>query len=88
MTSAIFLDTLIQKHSPAQCINASGLNCPLPLLKLKQGLHQLSTKQIIYIITTDKNSPTDIQRYCSRAALTLLHTETIADTSHLLVQKN
>lgn len=88
MKPTTFLDSLIQHHTPAQCIDASGLNCPLPLLKLKQALHQVQTNDIIYLITTDTNSPTDIHRYCSRAALTLLHTETLENVSHLLVQKN
>ena len=28
-------------------IDASGLNCPLPLLKAKQGLHQVEQGQFI-----------------------------------------
>ncbi len=48
-------------------IDASGLPCPMPLLKLKQALHKLSASQTVLLIATDPNSQTDILRFCQIA---------------------
>lgn len=41
-------------------IDASGLNCPLPLLRLKKGLTKIETGDTIKIITTDPAAYLDI----------------------------
>ena len=48
-------------------IDASGLPCPMPLLKLKQALHRLSTHDAVRLIATDPNSQIDILRFCQIA---------------------
>ncbi|XID74175.1 sulfurtransferase TusA family protein [Alkanindiges sp. WGS2144] len=48
-------------------IDATGLHCPMPLLKLKQALHQLPPGTQILLIASDPNSQTDIQRFCQIA---------------------
>ncbi len=53
------LDTMV--------IDASGLPCPMPLLKLKQALHGLSANDAVHLIATDPNSQIDILRFCQIA---------------------
>lgn len=48
-------------------IDASGLPCPMPLLKLKQALHRLSAHDAVRLIATDPNSQIDILRFCQIA---------------------
>ena len=48
-------------------IDTSGLPCPMPLLKLKQSLHRLSTNDAVHLIATDANSQIDILRFCQIA---------------------
>ncbi len=48
-------------------IDASGLPCPMPLLKLKQALHRLSANDAVRLIATDPNSQIDILRFCQIA---------------------
>lgn len=55
----------------AQQVNAQGLNCPMPLLKLRQALHAAVIGQYIRVLTTDHNSQTDIGRYCQLSGHTL-----------------
>lgn len=87
VNTTIFSDKLLQQYHPKDCIDASGLNCPIPLLKLKQGLHHCESAEVLYIITTDQNSPTDIQRFCAKAGHVILHTELIEHQSHIMVKK-
>ena len=51
----------------AKLVDASGLPCPMPLLKLKQSLHQLSQGDAVLLIASDPNSQTDIVRFCQIA---------------------
>ncbi len=41
-------------------VDASGLNCPLPLLRLKKGLNELDSGKVIMLVTTDPAAHLDI----------------------------
>ncbi len=41
-------------------VDASGLNCPLPLLRLKKGLMEIEQGDIVKIIATDPAAYLDI----------------------------
>lgn len=40
-------------------IDAKGLSCPLPLLKAKQGLHQVHIGECVEVLATDAGSVRD-----------------------------
>lgn len=63
--------------SAIKLIDASGLACPLPLLKLKQALHGMQAGEQVCLLATDANSQRDIQRFCQIAghSVTLIHSE-------------
>lgn len=44
-------------------IDASGLACPLPLLKAKQGLNQLEAGQCLRLTATDPGSVRDFHAF-------------------------
>ena len=44
-------------------VDASGLNCPLPLLRLKKGLMEIEAGAVIKIIATDPAAHLDIGVY-------------------------
>lgn len=44
-------------------VDASGLNCPLPLLRLKKGLTEIEIGKIVKIIATDPAAHLDIGVY-------------------------
>ena len=53
-------------------IDASGLNCPLPILRAKKALAQLTTGQILSVTTTDPHAKEDFQAFCQQTGNTLL----------------
>lgn len=59
-----------------QILDASGLNCPLPLLKAKLALHQLLPGQVLKVIATDAGSVRDFPAYTQVSDHELLHTFT------------
>jgi tRNA 2-thiouridine synthesizing protein A len=44
-------------------VDASGLNCPLPLLRLKKALMELSSGDIVKVIATDPAAHLDFGVY-------------------------
>lgn len=56
----------------ARLVDARGLHCPLPLLRLRQALHLMQIGERVRLLASDPNSQTDIQRYCERAGQQLV----------------
>ncbi|HET8731470.1 MAG TPA: sulfurtransferase TusA family protein [Moraxellaceae bacterium] len=61
--------------NPAHQLDARGLRCPLPLLKLKQGLHGMAPGEAIVIQTTDPGSVRDFQAFLRQSGHELLALE-------------
>ncbi len=55
-----------------QTLDASGLTCPLPLLKAKQALNNMQTGQILNVICTDSGSVRDFAVFCNQSGNQLL----------------
>jgi tRNA 2-thiouridine synthesizing protein A len=44
-------------------VDASGLNCPLPLLRLKKALQEMVSGKVVKVIATDPAAHLDIGVY-------------------------
>ncbi|MEH6628116.1 MAG: sulfurtransferase TusA family protein [Motiliproteus sp.] len=55
-----------------QTLDASGLSCPLPLLKAKQALNKLEQGQILKVIATDAGSVRDFKAFTDQSGDQLL----------------
>jgi tRNA 2-thiouridine synthesizing protein A len=44
-------------------LDARGLNCPLPILKAKKALAELSSGQLLRVTATDSGSVRDFQAF-------------------------
>ena len=44
-------------------LDLSGLQCPMPLLKTKQCLNQMSAGSLLFVKTTDQGSVRDFNSY-------------------------
>lgn len=53
-------------------VDASGLNCPLPILRCKKGLSDLNASQVLKVITTDPGSVKDFNAFCLQTGHELL----------------
>lgn len=53
-------------------IDASGLNCPLPILRCKKGLSDLTAAQVLKVIATDPGSVKDFNAFCVQTGHELL----------------
>ncbi|NPB06564.1 MAG: sulfurtransferase TusA [Aquificae bacterium] len=53
-------------------LDASGLHCPLPVLRTKKALDEMEEGQVLEVISTDPGSKLDIPAFCKRAGHELL----------------
>lgn len=53
-------------------LDASGLSCPLPLLKAKQALNRLASGQVLQVIATDAGSVRDFKAFTDQSGDELL----------------
>ncbi|WP_417582874.1 sulfurtransferase TusA family protein [Nitrincola sp.] len=61
---------------PDQLLDASELNCPLPLLKAKQALSKMDVGQLLQVIATDAGSVRDFKAYTDQSDHVLLQSFT------------
>ena len=47
-------------------LDARGLNCPLPILRAKKALSDMSGGQVLKILATDPGSVKDFQAFCKQ----------------------
>ncbi|WP_420403829.1 sulfurtransferase TusA family protein [Nisaea sp.] len=50
---------------PALTLDASGLKCPLPVLKTRKAIKSLEPGQVISVQSTDPASPLDFKHFCN-----------------------
>jgi tRNA 2-thiouridine synthesizing protein A len=48
-------------------LDASGLKCPLPVLKARKALAGMSEAEVLEVITTDPMSVVDLPVFCAQA---------------------
>ncbi len=53
-------------------LDASGLNCPLPILRAKKALADMSRGQVLKVITTDQGSVKDFEAFAKQTSNPLL----------------
>ena len=57
-----------------QTLDASGLNCPLPILKTKKALNKMDAGQVLEVISTDAGSVKDLEAFCNQTGNKLVST--------------
>ena len=66
-------------------IDTRGLNCPLPILKAKKALSEMSTGQILKVVSTDAGSIRDFQAFAKQTGNELIEQQTVnAEFVHVL----
>jgi tRNA 2-thiouridine synthesizing protein A len=55
-----------------QELDASGLNCPLPILRAKKAISAMDAGQTLKIIATDPGSVKDFEAFCKQTGNELL----------------
>ncbi len=69
-------------------LDASGLNCPLPILRAKKALGDMTSGQTLRVISTDPGSVKDFEAFCKQTNNPLLSSGEDGGKFVFLVRKN
>ena len=58
-------------------IDASGLTCPLPLLKAKQALNGMASGLVLEVVCTDPSSIRDFEVFSNQSGNELLESQEV-----------
>lgn len=58
-------------------LDARGLNCPLPILRAKKALTDMTSGQVLKILATDPGSVKDFQAFSKQTGNELLSSDTV-----------
>ncbi len=53
-------------------LNVQGLSCPLPILRTKKALAEMSSGEILHVLATDPGSVKDFQAFAKQTGNELL----------------
>jgi tRNA 2-thiouridine synthesizing protein A len=68
-------------------LDASGLNCPLPILRAKKALGGLESGKVLHIIATDPGSVKDFEAFSKQTGNALLESKEEGGKFHFLIKK-
>ena len=71
-----------------QELDASGLNCPLPILRAKKALNGMTAGQVLHIIATDPGSVKDFEAFAKQTGNELQESREEGGKFHFLMKKN
>lgn len=61
-------------------LDASGLNCPMPILRAKKALKDLQSGEILRVIATDPGSVKDFEAFAKQTGNELLESTEDGDS--------
>ncbi len=71
-----------------QEVDARGMNCPLPILKVKKAIATVGEGELIRLIATDPGSVKDMQAFCSQTGNELVESNEEGGAYVFLVRKH
>ena len=71
-----------------QELDASGLNCPLPILRAKKALSGMSAGQVLHIIATDPGAVKDFEAFAKQTGNELMESKEEGGKFLFLMKKN
>ena len=69
-------------------LDARGLNCPLPILRIRKALTAMKTGEVVQMLATDPGSSKDMESFCNQTGNELLSSEQQGGDYIFMVRKN
>jgi len=74
--------------TPDHTLDARGLLCPLPVLKLRKRLKPLAAGEVIAVQADDPAAIVDVPHFCSESGHELISTEDAGDVQTYFIRKS
>ncbi len=68
-------------------LDATGLKCPLPVLKAKRAMRALADGETLSVLASDPGAPADFVHFCAVTGYTLLGTEEAGGVFTIKIRK-
>ncbi|MEC5214262.1 tRNA 2-thiouridine synthesizing protein A [Polaromonas sp. CG_9.5] len=69
-------------------LDTRGLNCPLPILKAKKALAEMTSGQLLQVVSTDAGSLRDFEAFARQTGNDLMDQQTVGgDFIHVLKRR-
>lgn len=69
-------------------LDARGLSCPLPILRTKKVLSDMTSGQLLKVVATDSGAPKDMQAFANQTGHELVaHSETNGEYTFVFKKK-
>jgi len=70
-----------------KALDVKGLNCPLPILRAKKALTDMTSGQVLQVIATDPGAVKDFAAFCKQTGNALLSTVDSGEEFTFLISK-
>ena len=74
------------EQSIDRVLDTKGLNCPLPVLKLKKAIKEVPPGGVLQVLTTDPGAVADFEAFCRQTGNQLLDAKTEGDVFVFLIR--
>ena len=71
-----------------QTLDMCGYACPMPILKTKQALASMSSREVIEVICTDQGSKKDFEAFCNQLGHKLISQRDEGNKIIFQIEKN
>jgi tRNA 2-thiouridine synthesizing protein A len=69
-------------------LDATGLNCPLPILRAKKSLTAMNSGDVLHVIATDPGSVKDFESFSNQTGNELLESSETNGKYNFYIKKN
>ncbi len=69
-------------------LDASGLNCPLPILRAKKTIAAMNSGEVVKITATDPGSVKDFEAFCKQTGNELLSSAEVGGKFEFQIRKD
>ena len=71
-----------------ETLDTKGMNCPMPILKMKKSIKKLSSGDTLEVFSTDPGSVRDFASFCKATGNDLLESDEEEGVYRYLIRKN
>ena len=68
-------------------VDASGLSCPLPILRATQGIKTIASGELMELVATDPGSLKDFDAWCKATGNTLVEQEAAGGKYRFVIRR-
>ncbi|MBR9649533.1 sulfurtransferase TusA family protein [Thalassovita aquimarina] len=69
-------------------IDASGLLCPLPVLKARKRLRQMGPGEVLRLLSTDPAAVIDVPHFCNESGHEFIGMQDVGDATEYLIRRS